>query len=64
MDIRRLEPGVSDLMSFGTGSHVVARGNVYPLRRLARVFRSVGVATHVYALVIVGIAIDAAIIEF
>ena len=61
MDIRRIEPGVSDHMSFGTGPHVVARGHVYPLRRLARVFRFVGVATLIYALAIVGI--EAAIIE-
>ncbi len=64
MDIRRIEPRVSDQMSVETGCQVVARGNVYPLRRLARVFRFVGVATPTYALAIVGIAIDAAIIEF
>ncbi len=63
MDIRRIEPGVSDQTSFATGPHVVARGNVYPLRRLARVFRFVGVATLTYALAIVAIAIAAAIIE-
>ncbi len=51
-------------MSFGTGFHVVARGNVYPLRRLARLFGFVGVATLTYAVAIVGIAIEVAIIEF
>ncbi len=43
-------------MSFGTGFHVVARGNVYPLHRLARVLRFVGFATFIYALAIVGTA--------
>ena len=64
MDIRRITPAVSDQMRFGTGPHVVARANIYPLRRLARVFRFVGVANFIYALAIVGIAIEAAIIEF
>ncbi len=63
MDIRPIEPQVSDQMSVETGRHVVARANVYPLRRLARVFRFVGVASLTYALAIVGIAIEAAIIE-
>ena len=44
MDVRRLEPGVGDRMNFATGPHGVACGNVYPPRRLARVFRFVGVA--------------------
>ncbi len=64
MDIRRIEARVSDQMSVETGRHVVARANVYPLRWLARVFRFVGVASLTYALAIVGIAIEAAIIEF
>ena len=64
MDIRRIEPQLSKQMSAGTGRHVVARANAYPLRRLARVFRFVGVASLTYALAIVGIAIEAAIIEF
>ncbi len=64
MDIRWIEPQVSDQMSVETGRPVVARANVYPLRRLVRVFRFVGVASLTYALAIVGIAIEAAIIEF
>jgi hypothetical protein len=63
MDMRQIEPQVSDQMSVGTGRHAVARANVYPLRRLARVFRFVSVASLAYALVIVGIAIEAAIIK-
>ena len=43
--------------------HRQHHGNVYPLRRLARGFRIVGVATFIYALAIVGIAMKAAIIE-
>ena len=34
MDIRRIEPQLSKQMSVGTGRHIVARANVYPLRRL------------------------------
>ena len=64
MDIRRIEPQVSDQMSVETRPQVVARANAYPLRRLARVFGFVGVASLTYALAIVGIAIEAAIIEF
>ena len=64
MDIRRIEPALSKQMSFATGPHVVARGNIYPLRRLACVFRFVGVATLIYALAVVGIAIEAASINF
>ncbi len=64
MDIRPIEPQVSDQMSVETGRHVVARANVYPLRRLARLFGFVGVATLTYAVAIVGIAIEVGIIEF
>ncbi len=64
MDIRWIERQVSDQMSVETGPQVVARAKAYPLRRLARVFRFVGVTTLTYALAIVGIAIEAAIIEF
>ncbi len=64
MDIRWIEPQLSNQMSVETGRHVGARANVYPLRRLARVFRFVGVASLTYALAIVGIAIETAIIEF
>ena len=66
MDIRWIEPQLSDQMSYDVelGRHVVARGNVHPLRRLARVFWFVGFASLTYALAIVGIAIKAAIIEF
>ncbi len=44
MDMRRLEPGVGERMSFATGPRGVARGNVCPPSRPARVFRFVGVA--------------------
>ena len=64
MDIKRIEPQLSDQMSVETGPRAVAGANAYPLRRLARVFRFVGLASLTYALAIVGIAIEAAIIEF
>ena len=64
MDIKRIEPQLSDQMSVDTGRPVAARANAYPMRRLARVFRFVGFASLTYALALVGIAIDAAIIEF
>ena len=64
MDIRRIEPALSMQMSFATELHVVARGKMYPLRRLACVFRFVGVATLIYALAIVGIAIEVASLDF
>lgn len=64
MDIKRIEPQLSDQMNVETGRHVVAGANAYPLRRLARVFGFVGFASLTYALTIVGIAIEAAIIEF
>ena len=47
-----------------SGPHVFAHTNAYPLRRLARVFGFVGFASLTYSLAIVGIAIEAAIIEF
>lgn len=64
MDIRWIEPQLSNQMSVETGRHVIAGSNVYPLRRLARVFWFVGLSSLTYTLAIVGIAIEAAIIEF
>ncbi len=64
MEMIRIKPCPSDQMSRETGRHLAARRKAYPLRRLARVFRFFGFATLTYALAIVGIAIDAAIIEF
>lgn len=63
MDMRPNEAKVSDRISVETGRHSVARGNVYPLRLLAGVFKFVGFATLIYALVFVGIAIETQIIE-
>ena len=54
---------VSDQISVETGRLSVARGSVYPLRLLARVFKFVGFATLIYALVFVGIAIETGIVE-
>jgi len=38
--------------------------NIYPLRKMARVFAGVGLATMVYALTLVAIAFESVIIEF
>ena len=64
MEMKRIKPCPSDQMSRETERYRAARHKVYPLRRMARGLRFVGFATLTYALAIVGIAIDAAIIEF
>ena len=63
MYMRPKETRASDRISVETGRHSVARGNVYPLRLLAGVFKFVGFATLIYALVFVGMAIETRIIE-
>ena len=63
MYMRPKEPRASDRISVETGRHSLARGNVYPLRSLARGFRFLGFATLLYALVFVGMAIETRIIE-
>ena len=64
MDIRPIEFDWSDAMSVATVEPVAAPGGRYPLRLLAQVFGFVGVTTAVYALALVAIAFEAAIIEF
>ena len=64
MDIRPIEFDWSDAMSVETAEPAAAKGGPYPVRLLARVFAFVGIATAVYAGALVGIAFEAAIIEF
>ncbi len=64
MDIRPIEFEPSVQLSRPANGPVLASRRLYPLRVLARVFGVFGVATAVYAVALVAVAVQSSIIEF
>ncbi len=64
MDIRPIEFEPSEQISRPVNGLVLAPRRLYPLRVLARVFGVFGVATAVYAVALVAVAVQSLIIEF
>ena len=64
MDIRPIEFELSEQISKPANGPVSAPRRLYPLRVFARIFGVFGVATTVYAVALVAVAIQSLIIEF
>ena len=64
MDIRPIEFEPSEQISRPVNGPVSAPRRFYPLRVLTRVFSVFGVATAVYAVALVAVAVQSSIIEF
>ena len=64
MDISPIEFEPSEQISRPVNGSVSAPRRLYPLRVLARVFGVFGVATAVYAVALVAVAVQSSIIEF
>ncbi len=64
MDIRPIQFEPSEQISKPANDPVSAPRRLYPLRVLARIFNVFGIATAVYAVALVAVAVQSSIIEF